>query len=579
MPTIPSYLAREQLPGSSGVRGGVVGVPVTPQPGAPELGPTALERSLGALPQAVEQAGELQVHTELLGAQRQKLQDHIDANTTRQDMRPQLATLLDTLRQGPYQTLAKDFLTQADALIAQGGQNLNPQARALYQEKVKDDRDILHSHALAIASQRRDEALALTTMTEVQNTMDQYHRAGSDAERLMLKNNLQSLLAGFVDNGGMKGEVAAKLMADTEHGINLEQARMAVRADPADALQSLSARMKGGEVTNSAIAQVGTQYVSDLWDEATKQLEHRVTLQDHEQARQKRLLQDQQNLVSQRYGEVVYKANVTIPELLQAQEGIDKDARLQRLSETDQTRLKGHIQTMVQKLQDDAYKDRDVPEVAKSGWARVYAAQTPSDLDTAQRWINSNIGSLSSTTIQQMSGKIEGFRDKNSPLNDDVAKEARALFLKAAFPNGMVPAMMDKISAETQNRISIGMDLLNQSLQSLYDTQGRDAMRQQALEIARKMRDQYFPEGPGQTSALPASMPEVFKGIQYYEDGITLLDSLKDQFTQEQRRKYFLELKQLPRKPANLGTPTVPGLEKVPGYAKPKSPYAPLEQR
>lgn len=583
MPQIPLFYAKEQLPSTGGqqARGGIVGAPGLQQPGMQDAGPSALEQSLGALPQALQQSGELMLRTEELQQHRLRAQNTLDAATRRQDTRPQLSGLLDQLKQGPYQTLPEDFLKQGNDLITAQGESLNPQAKALFTEKAKEDLAMLYNAALQERSQRRDAATTMSVMTEVNWLQSQYHKAGSEAERLMLKDDLHSLLTSFVGSGLMKGEVGAKIMADTENGIATEQARMRIRTDPSSALQAISARMKpGGTTDDEAISNVSPALLPDLWDEATKQLEHRVTVQEHDAARQRRTLQEQQSMVAGNYRASIYKPGVSAQELIQLVDPINKDFRLQRLGEQDQQQLLGHIQTMLHKMEDDKYKDRNIPEVAHSAWLRIYSAQTPADLDVAQRFVQGNTSGLSVETMQSMLNKIDIARDKNNPLNDDYAREAKRVFLEGAFPGGVIPAVMDKIDGATQGKISQGLNLLYDELRRIYDTEGKSAMQQKAVETGRRLLDLYFPQGAGGMSKLPSGMPPVFQGIENFEDGLMVLDTLKDSMSPEQRRKYYLQLKEsLPRKSPLSGTPSVPGLEKVPGVKKSSTPYAPMEQR
>src|SRR5262245_12751928 len=107
VPQIPQYLAREQVPASTGVRGGIIGVPAVQQPGMQDVGPTALERSLQVLPGAVEEAGLLIARTDEL---RTTAQRALDTTKAYQDWLQQYQAQQATLQQGDYRTLPEETL-------------------------------------------------------------------------------------------------------------------------------------------------------------------------------------------------------------------------------------------------------------------------------------------------------------------------------------------------------------------------------------------------------------------------------------------------------------------------------------
>lgn len=571
MPQIPPYLARTELPATTGVRPGGVQVPTVLSPTARDTGPSALEQVSATLPQTVQQIGQLEV-------QRERAQGFLDGKSRFQDVRPALRTQLETMKeQSPYQTLPEDFLKASDTMIEQFGSTLSGQAKQIYLEAAKQERNALHLEATQTRAQRRDGAMTMSTMTEVQWTQDQFGRSRTDFERAYHWESLQNLLTGAVEHGLMRGEVAAKILTETDKGLQLGQARTQMRADPVGAVQDLGAALTGGTPAHPAYQGLSPTLLPDLFDEATKQLHGRVVLQEAQESRQKRGLQEQQKQRASQYRAAIFKEGLSIPQLVGLLDPINKDRAEQLLGEEDHAQLLGHVRHFVEKLRDDAYKDRDLPDVAKAGTLRVETAQTPGDFTATQQWIYSNGANLSTSTTQGLLRRIEQRRDAADPLNDDQAKEARRLFLSGAFPGGIVPAMLDKIDSNIQAKTAAGLDLLNEQLRGVNDREGRDAMRAQAVKLGRQMKELYFPESATQTALLPPSMPKAFEGVTTFEDGLVVLEAL--QLSPELRRKYYAILKELPRRGPGTGVPSVPGLSQVPGVTKPRTPYSPLEQR
>jgi hypothetical protein len=551
---------------------------VVPQPGAQETGASALEKSLGTLPEAVQQSGQLAVRTEELQAHQRKAQDLLDSSTAQQDTRPQLQTLLTTLQEGPYQTLPKDFLEQGNALIAERAKTLNPQARALYVERAKGDLVPLHAAALQTYSQRRDENVIQSVTTELQWFQQQYQQAGSDFERAYHRESMESLLTSLRDAGLVKGSVVTKTLTDLDQGMQWTQAQTELRLRPKEALDDIVARMQGGPATNPAFQQIPPDKLPELFDDAQKRLTQKVTLKEAEHTRAKRQLQEQQEYRAGLYRNQLYTPGITVSTLMGLLDPIKKDFELGLLSREDHTQLLGHIETLMHQQREEMYKDRDAPKVAQDLYIRIETAQTPEQLATIQGLVETNKDHLSSSTTQRMLARITERGEHNDPLNDNTAKEAQKLFLSGAFPGGIVPAVMDKIDGGIQAKTAEGLLLLKDELRRIYDTQGRDAYRAQAQGVALRLKDLYFPTTANQQGPIPAGMPPAFAGVTTFEDALIVIDAIKpDQATK--RRLYEQAKESLPRKSALQGVPQGTGLDKVPGVTKPKTPYAPMEQR
>lgn len=345
-------------------------------------------------------------------------------------------------------------------------------------------------------------------------------------------------------------------------------------------MQSIQNLMNQGKPEPGTVwERVSPAMLPSLFDEAVQQLGRKVSLTNTEEQSQRRKLQEAQSMTAGSYRAKLSDLTMSIPALVQLVKPINDDFKTQRIGEVDHAQLLGQVETRINKLQDDAFKDKDNSALAKEGTIRIQTAQTPAQLDQAEQWVKDNEKQLSSATVGQMFTRINQFRDKNDPINNDFTKAAIKTFLGKAFPGGVIPAMMDKITGEVQAKISRGIEILNKQFREIYETQGKTKMEQQAEGIADALGDLYFPESATQTEALPPSMPPSFKGIKYYEDGIEVLDAIGQAMPQEAKRRIYSDLKGLPRRPANIGRPDEPGLSKVPGVKAPKKPYAPMEQR
>jgi hypothetical protein len=573
VPRIPSYVATETLPAASGMRSGVLSPPVGQDALVRDSGPTAVEQSLTALPQAAIVAGDLE-------ARRAAAQALLDGKTQFQDLRPLLRDKLEDMKaNSPYQTLPKDFLDEANQMIEARAQGLTGQARAIFVEAAKQELVPLHLEASRTYSDRRDQAATQSAITESNWFQKQYQQAGNDADRAYYKQGLTDLMTKYRDAGIFHGDTVAKFMIDLEEKTQVAQAHMLIRTKPSEALHDIYNRMNGKPATLPAIAEVPVTQLVPLFDEATKQLEHQVVWKEAENTRQKRALQEQQSMRASQYRDILYKPGITIPELVGLLEPLKEDRSLQKLGENDHAQLLGNIQTLMQKLQDDAYKDRDVPSIAKDAIIRIETAQTPDQLASVQQWLRTQVDNLSSGTLQARFAHIAQRMNADDPLNDDLGKEARRLFLSGAFPGGIVPAVMDKLNDGIKSKTALGLDLLNTELRDIYTTQGKEAYRKQALDVGRRFKDLFFPESGQQQGGVPANLPPTFEGIKYFEDAYAVLSGLD--LPQAARRQLFLQIKEsYPRKPVEAppfnipqvgGVPQVPALQLVPGYQPPRA--------
>jgi hypothetical protein len=344
--------------------------------------------------------------------------------------------------------------------------------------------------------------------------------------------------------------------------IGVAKAEAAMAQDPAAAYVQFG---KGPEENPT----IPPAELPKLRAKAMETLRQQVTFQESRAASAKRVLQEEQSVVASGFrAQITGKADVTIPELVALLPQVNEARRQQRISEGDHAALLQDIQTLRNRLTDDAYKDRTVPAIAQQATLMIDSAETPGMLDTAREYVVTQAQNLSVERYQSLMDAIQRRRDKQDPLNDDIAKEARRVFLSGAFPGGIVPAVLDKINDGVKARTSAGLDQLNEELRRIYEQDGASAMRQQAIDLGRKFRELYFPESAQQQDRLPAGIPKAFEGLRTFEEAMIVLETID--LPQSAKRRIYLQLKQaLPRAKEAPGAPAPtlpnPGRARTPG--------------
>lgn len=566
MPRLPEFLARDLVPSTGGVPRGTVGIPVAQDPQADAAALTQGSRAVGEVGTALQQAGGLLVKAEELAAHRQRAQDTLAEKATLQDFRVADQALFEAQRQGDYSTFPERYLKESDRLIADYGKELSPNARAMFVADAKQFRALQHQKALDERTKRRDQETAFTVQREIQQVTTMYHRAGSDFERAFFREQLTGLVEAFTQTGLVDGIKAAKVLEDTDRGIVLEQAQMANRAAPGLAVRELASMMQGGTSTLPAYANVTPDMLPALYDDAVQALSKQVSLQESLNAGTKRQLQETQSNVASDYRSQIYKPNADVTTLVGLTEQIDKDRRLQRVSEEDHKDLLSTIQHRIDKLKDDAFKDRDVPAVAQEALLRVNSADTPAELAQAKQWVEANRGQLSSNMFGSLLNTIRQRGIQDGPENDDVVKEGRRTMLSGAFAGGMIPTLMEQIEPTIKARTSAALDVYYEEMRRIHATEGRAAMRQKAIETGKRLGDLYFPESATQqTHGMPASTPPALQGVRTVEEGFQVLETLDLPIAA--KRRLFLQLEQHLPSAATAGPAPTPQTPFVPDTA------------
>jgi hypothetical protein len=284
MPTIPQYLTREQLPATSGLRGGVSQVPVIQQPGTQDTGPSALERSLGALPEALQQSGQLQERTEELQAHRQKAFDTIKGTSTSQDYRLEIAPAYEEWKKGDWETLPQRVRTEGERLMQDRGRDLSPYARMIFEERAKETLNIFQDRALAETTRRSGEVGNFTFARELQQAQEALAGAHTDYERLVAQGQMEEVGKRWVDSGLADGGKVASALKQTMDAVAVERVKTAIQADPEAMRDQLRAQTRG-ESTRADLPTAPPMHLGELAAEAWQVQQQRIGQAEHQERR------------------------------------------------------------------------------------------------------------------------------------------------------------------------------------------------------------------------------------------------------------------------------------------------------
>lgn len=572
MPVIPEYLSRQGLASSSETPRGGVGIPVVGQPAADAAGQTAGSRGLDALGAGAGQAAGYLAQAEALRAHTTRAQDLLDSKTGLQTFRQALQPAYqEELNNPEYATLGSRVLARGKTLIDQHSATLrSPQAQALFREDAEQALTLTQQHALGEEGRRRQGAAQLMISREVQQAQESIARAQNDVDRLAAQNGLEDTLLRAVSVGLVDGAVAGKILTQTDEAVRFNNGAAIVRTNPARAITDLDALLRdpSAKVAFPALSQVPPGKLPELYDTAVSQLKERVSADEHRAAAAKRHLQERQALTASTFQQrITGTTGVTVADMVALLPELNQARQRGELGEQDYRQLTQDAQALIGRLREDAYKDRDVPQVAQEAILRIEAAQTPGELDRARSYVQENTANLSTGRIQGLLETIRRRRDQENPLNNDVAKEARREFLSGFFPGGIVPAVLEKIEPAIKTQSSAGLRTLNDELQRIYTEQGVTAMERQAIGIARELRESYLPLEQAQVSSLLKGLPPEYLQVQTREEGLRILRQQIGTGTPTAAQQLiFRRLNALPSTPPVATTPRVqpPGAPPAP---------------
>ena len=205
-------------------------MPAMGQPGMQDSGASALERSLTALPESMQQAGTLLGRTEELKEKRQQAFDTLNATTAHQELRLELQPKYAEWRQGDWQTLPERVLEEGRELIKARAEALTPYGRALFEKHALETLTVFQQRALE-ERQKRTESTATFTMTrEIQQGQEALASATNPYEVMLAQGQIHETFERMVQAGladGGKAALAEKQMLDAAHDEQVENATTA----------------------------------------------------------------------------------------------------------------------------------------------------------------------------------------------------------------------------------------------------------------------------------------------------------------------------------------------------------------
>jgi hypothetical protein len=336
--------------------------------------------------------------------------------------------------------------------------------------------------------------------------------------------------------------------------------RLALRANPAQAVQQFKTLLDGGTTGVEVYDRVPRNVLPKLHDEAKEQLRAQVAERAQGDAQAQRTLTDRQGRTASAYRAIVLNPATSTQDLLALVPTINSDRRTQELGEEDHASLLRDVQTILSKRQSDAAQDRDVPLVARTAVILIELAKTPDDLIKAKNYVSANASQLSEGSLSKFYGRIENRQTQGAYTNRDAYKEGRQTILGAAFPGGIVPAALDQIDAATKTKLSLALDIYGEQMQTIYGQRGPEAGDAAAREEARRLRDLYF-DKETTPSHLPGLPPEI-GAAQTFDDAVRLIQRLKTSTGDPVPRAFQRQLFQKAEEVFRQGPPPPPAKEK-----------------
>jgi hypothetical protein len=489
VPQIPQYLAREQLPTSSGVRGGVVNVPVVGQPGADTAGGAVLEKALGALPEAIESAGALQVKTEELQQHRQKAFDTINAKTQHQEWRLEMQPTYETLRQGDWQTLPERVEEEGKRLIEKRSQNLSPYAKALFEEDAKQSLAVFQQRAIEERIKRTEQATTFTFARELQQGQEALAKATNDYERQVAQGQLEETAKRFVDTGLVDGAKVAAALKQTKDAVAEEQVRTAIQADPANMRLQLQAQAKIASgvpdvATDPNLPLAPPEKLAELTQYAWEIEHQRLAQQEHAEVwADRRLAKEQEQTAADLRARLTTilptPENVAQYDALLAEVNQKAQGAHPAISGTHQQEFTNHIRT----LRAAALHPREVDDGPTERRLTILldAADNERDYNDVRAQVIQNAGMLKPETMKGMLSTIYERKQSGHYSQLHGYREGIRVIMGGDIAEGNYMAMLRGTMQEAEQ-----VRLRN----------ALDAYRAWAAETAKTSRDQVNSEGP-----------------------------------------------------------------------------------
>jgi hypothetical protein len=488
-------------------------VPAVTQPGVQDSGPTALERTLGALPEAVQQAGGLAVKTEELQAHRQKVFDTLNGKERHQDFRLGLQPAYDQWRQNPdWQTLPERVTEEGGKLIETMGANLSPYARRIFQDDAKQTLAVFQQRAIEERTKRTEGATAFTFARELQQGQTALAQAQTPYEVLLAQGQLEETVKRFVETGLIDGVKAATALKGTYDAVADEQVLTAIEAQPSAMREQLHAQA-AKQPTREDLPLSRPEKLAEHAQRAFEVEQQRINQREHAE-----------KMAEVRWGKQQDQNAATIraelSTILPTQENIARyDALLAdvnakavgpqpQITGAAQQEFTNHIRILRATAShpretDDGPTERDLI-------IKLDAANSERDYAVMRQMVVERSGLLKPETFQRFMNTIRE-RTVGSHYSQDAAyKEGTRIIYGSDIAEGtFVNIMRSSMAEDEQKRLRNAMDNYRQSFEELWK-QDQALARSRASELALDMRYKYM-DVPGK-KALFDALPRQLQG-------------------------------------------------------------------
>jgi hypothetical protein len=479
-------------------------VPAITQPGAQDSGATALEKSLGALPESLQQAGSLAVQTEELQARRQRVFDTLNGQTAGAEIRVPLQTLDARLRQENWQTAPGRFEEEADKLIREysTAQKLSPQAHAIFYKDAKEYASVLHGRATEEMVRQTKQQTAFATATRVQQAQEDYANATNTYERTLAWGRIEEGMQQLVEVGAVGGTEAATVLKKTSDSFKVQTVQTATQAEPdrmKQQLQQQSANVLAGrdpdEGTDPALPLAPLEHLAKLTQEATETSRARFAMAEHLEQRDDRLRKKQQERNSIGVSATLFTTPLT-PDNVPTFEKLRQEIGQKILTgEIERTTGEHLIQTSLT-LGKAASAPRQTDDLETERIVRlmVHQARTPEQFAAARQALVTIMEQpnpkLKPETFSQLDDKLTQ-REKGSAWREQPqAKAGNDILMRGALvPYG--GTLAGQLKPQMQQKLIWAKDAWEQQMQTLYERDPQ-AAEKQAVELAWQARIQFL---------------------------------------------------------------------------------------
>jgi hypothetical protein len=466
-----------------------------------DSGATALERSLGALPEAIEQAGGLAVRTEELQAHRQRAFDTQNATQQKQEFRLTIQPAYEEWKQQDWQTLPERVQEEGRKMIqAHAAQLKTPYAKALFEADATQLLAVFQQQAIAERTKRTEGNTAFLLGREVQQAQEALAKATTPYEVLVAQGHLEATVTRFVDTGLMGGAEGATLLKKTTDAVQDERVQVAIQADAQR--MKVQLETQSGNVLRGDDPATGTdpnlplarpealakqsQQAREVARAQFAEKEHQERYADYQ--RQKQQTQNSGELLTRLYKTAPIPDNVPTFQRI-----IEDAAKAIETGALDPT-TGAHIMSTAQTHATAAAKppvQRDDPTVERTIAMAVYRAEAPQEFAQAREALTkAGVSQLTPETFGKLSDKLEQ-RERQAYWRARPAVQAgKDVILRGAVvPYG--GSLAGIMKPKQQQKLLQAMDAYEQQIATLAEQDIREADKR-AVDMAWNVRIQFM---------------------------------------------------------------------------------------